>query len=135
MTRILFCDENRAFTVLENPRPADELAAAINAGRWRLAFPPGNGPWWATLQGDLVIVTPGFAAPPAVGGRMPVMTLRQRQVLALLAAGKTPKEIAAGLGISARTVSSHTQKLLDKFQVSTSAQLVGRAVGLGVISS
>ena len=134
MTRILFCDENRAFTVLEDPKPADELAAAINAGRCRLAFPPGNGPWWATLQGDLVIVTPGYALSPVTGGRAPVLTLRQRQVLAMLAEGKTQKEIASRLGIDVRTVSNHTHRLIDKFQVATSEQLVGRAVGMGVVS-
>jgi DNA-binding CsgD family transcriptional regulator len=136
MTRILFCDDSRAFTVLESASPAEELAAAINAGRCRLAFPPGNGPWWATLQGDLVVVTPGYAPlpPAAAGGLIPRMTHRQRQVLAMLAGGKTQKEIAVWLGIDARTVSNHVQRLNRKFEVSTSQQLVGRAVGLGVIS-
>jgi DNA-binding CsgD family transcriptional regulator len=46
---------------------------------------------------------PGCKATTGIGG----LTAREKQVLAMLADGMTPKEIAAELGISRRTVEDH----------------------------
>lgn len=62
------------------------------------------------------------------------LSRRQQQVLELLSEGLALKEIALRIGISRRMVNYHTQLLLEKLQVQSTGQLVGRAVGLGVIS-
>ena len=63
------------------------------------------------------------------------LTPRQRQVLQLLAEGKSAKEIGALLEISARTVETHKYKMMDDLGVKTTAQLVQHAVKLGLVSA
>ncbi|MEP7364338.1 MAG: response regulator transcription factor [Acidobacteriota bacterium] len=60
------------------------------------------------------------------------LTVRQREVLQLLAEGKSAKEIGALLGISARTVETHKYKMMDDLGVKTSAELVQYAVKTGL---
>lgn len=45
------------------------------------------------------------------------MTLRQAEVLSLVAAGFTDKEIAARLGITPRAVSKHLERLYKQLQL------------------
>lgn len=63
------------------------------------------------------------------------LTPRQREVLQLLAEGKSAKEIGAILEISARTVETHKYKMMDDLGVKTTAQLVQHAMKLGLVSS
>jgi len=49
---------------------------------------------------------------------------RQHQILALIAAGKSDGEIAVRLGISARTVGSHLQRLYQAHGLHTRAEAV-----------
>jgi DNA-binding NarL/FixJ family response regulator len=62
------------------------------------------------------------------------LTPRQRQVLQLLAEGKSAKEIGALLDISARTVETHKYKMMDDLGVKTSAQLIQHAIRQGLIT-
>ena len=61
-------------------------------------------------------------------------TPRQRQVLQLLAEGKSAKEIGALLEISARTVETHKYKMMDDLGVKTTAELVRHAIRLGLVA-
>jgi len=63
------------------------------------------------------------------------LTPRQREVLQLVAQGKTAKEIGAILGLSARTVESHKYELMQALGVERSAELVQFAVKHGLIGS
>ena len=63
----------------------------------------------------------------AVIERLAHLTSREREVMELLIAGKTSKEIAAALRVSVRTVEGHRRMVLSKTNVSSAAQLV-RAV-------
>jgi DNA-binding NarL/FixJ family response regulator len=63
------------------------------------------------------------------------LTSRQRDVLQLLAEGKSAKEIGAILHISARTVETHKYKMMDALGVKTTAQLVQYAIKHGLISA
>ena len=53
---------------------------------------------------------------------------RQREVLKLLARGKSAKEVAALLGISPRTAEFHKYRIMDILNVNTSAELVAYAL-------
>ena len=59
--------------------------------------------------------------------RIAQLTPREREVMKLLAVGKSSKAIAAALRISVRTVESHRRTVLRKLEVSSAAQLA-RAV-------
>ena len=63
------------------------------------------------------------------------LTPRQREILQLVAKGRTAKEIGAILGISARTVESHKYELMEALGLERSAELVQFAVKHGLIES
>jgi len=58
---------------------------------------------------------------------------RELQVLALLAAGRSNKEIAGQLHVSPNTVKTHIAKLFDKLQVRRRTEAILRARDLGMI--
>ena len=60
---------------------------------------------------------------------------RERQVLQLIAEGKTTKEIASILGISVRTAESHRSNLMEKLNIHDAAGLVRYAIRMGLIES
>jgi len=60
---------------------------------------------------------------------------RERQVLQLVAEGKTTKEIASFLGISVKTAESHRSNLMDKLNIHDTAGLVRYAIRIGLIES
>jgi DNA-binding NarL/FixJ family response regulator len=57
---------------------------------------------------------------------------RQREVLQLLAEGKSAKEIGAILQVSARTVEFHKYRMMEQLSIRTSAELVQYAVKHGL---
>lgn len=61
------------------------------------------------------------------------LTPRERDVLVQLARGRTNKEIAAGLRISARTVQTHTIHIYEKLGVSTRAAAALEASKAGLL--
>ena len=60
---------------------------------------------------------------------------RERQVLQLVAEGKTTKEIAAVLGISVKTAESHRSNIMGKLDIHDTAGLVRYAIRRGLIQS
>jgi DNA-binding NarL/FixJ family response regulator len=62
-------------------------------------------------------------------------TVRQREVLQLLAEGKTMKQVAAILGIKPRTVAYHKYEMMKQFGVKSTAELIRMALKLGVASN
>lgn len=63
------------------------------------------------------------------------LTPRQREVLQLLSAGLTMKEIATRLGISTRTAESHKYEMMEGLGVGSTAELVQYAIKLGITST
>lgn len=62
------------------------------------------------------------------------LTPRQREVLQLVAEGKTIKEISAALKISPKTVEFHKNALMNEIGLRTTADLTRYAISRGVIS-
>jgi DNA-binding NarL/FixJ family response regulator len=58
---------------------------------------------------------------------------RERQVLQLVAEGKTTKEIAGILGISVKTAESHRAKIMERLDIHDTAGLVRYAIRQGLI--
>jgi PAS domain S-box-containing protein len=61
------------------------------------------------------------------------LTERERQVLVLIAQGKSTKEAAARLGISYKTADSHRSRILEKLGVHETASMVRYAIRAGLI--
>ena len=61
-------------------------------------------------------------------------TQRELQIIRLLAAGRSHKEVAAELGMAVRTVETHRAKVMLKLGLNSSAQLVQYAVRNGMIA-
>jgi DNA-binding NarL/FixJ family response regulator len=93
----------------------------------------------AVMQGEMYF-SPGVSgavvqayldnAPPAADPLSP----REREVLQLIAEGKTMKEIGGMLGISARTAESHRARIMSKLKISDVAGLVRYAISHGLIT-
>ena len=62
------------------------------------------------------------------------LTVRQREVLQLLAEGKSMKEVAAILDLTPRTVAFHKYRMMEQLRLKTSAELVRFAVQQGVVA-
>lgn len=60
------------------------------------------------------------------------LTPRQREVLSLIAAGRTMKEVAATLRLSPRTVETHKYQIMAALGLKTTAELVRYAVEKGL---
>ena len=64
----------------------------------------------------------------APGGDQDLLTMRERQVLKLLAEGKRLPEIAEVLFISVNTVRRHRSNIMDKLKLKSMADLVKYAI-------
>ncbi len=61
------------------------------------------------------------------------LTPREREVLQLVAEGKTTKQVAKLLGISKKTAESHRTRIMEKLEIHETASLVRYAVRRGLI--
>ena len=62
------------------------------------------------------------------------ITPREKEVLELVAQGKSTKQIADLLGISIRTVESHRINMLKKMKVNNTAELIRKAIDMKILS-
>lgn len=99
--------------------------AATHAGATRLV-PHSRG-----LQALVEAVLEG---PRLVDRRPgPVLTDRDRQVLSLISAGYSVREIASLIGVSAATVQNHKRRIFAKLDVHSQAHVVARAARMGLL--
>jgi two-component system, NarL family, response regulator NreC len=68
-----------------------------------------------------------------VGSPMDLLTPREYEVFKLLAEGKTAKDIATALDISAYTVDAHRNRVFRKLQLRSSSELVRFALRQGIV--
>jgi len=61
------------------------------------------------------------------------LTRRQREILQLIAEGRSTKQIALSLDISVKTVETHRRQLMDRLQIHSIAGLVRYALRSGLI--
>jgi len=61
------------------------------------------------------------------------LTPREREVLRLVAEGKTTKEVAAILGISAKTAEAHRMRIMKKLETHNTASTVRYAIRQGLV--
>jgi DNA-binding NarL/FixJ family response regulator len=95
----------------------------------------------AALQGKTYL-TPQLAGevleamkegPEQAGDPVASLTPRQREVLQLLAEGRSAKEIASNLDISTRTVEFHKYQMMETLDIHTNAELIHFAIKHGLV--
>src|SRR2546423_2884434 len=85
-------------------------------------------------EGHLVL-DPQLAKPDALKGEGSTgLTPRELEVLQHIVAGKSNKEIAAELKLSANTVSVHRANIMDALGIHKTAELVGYAIRNGLVN-
>jgi len=62
------------------------------------------------------------------------LTTRQREILQLIAEGRSTKEIAAVLGVSVKTVETHRARLMERLDIHDVAGLVRFAIREGLVT-
>lgn len=82
------------------------------------------------------VVLEAFVGGPSAKAADPLSRLstREREVLQLLAEGKTTKEIASRLGLAPSTVETHRRQISAKLEVHTVAELTKLAIRAGLTS-
>jgi DNA-binding NarL/FixJ family response regulator len=63
------------------------------------------------------------------------LTLRQKEVLQLLAEGRSMKEVAAILNVTPRTVAFHKYTMMEQLNIKTSAELIQYAIKHSITGS
>ncbi len=62
------------------------------------------------------------------------LSLRQREVLQLLAEGRTMKEVANVLSVTPRTVAFHKYRIMEENKLKTNAELIHFAIKKGIVT-
>lgn len=104
-----------------------ELVSAIrNVYRGGTFLHPGVAP--AVVEGYL-----GGVKPPEQEDLYETLTDREKQVLKLVAEGKTNKEVAELLKITVKTAMAHRANLMEKLAIHNKAELVKFALQRGIV--
>lgn len=111
--------------VLKHSAPA-ELVDAIHAAL--------DGKTYLTpaLAGD--VLRSMRRDPEETSNPVALLTQRQREILQLLAEGRSAKEIGAALEISTRTVEFHKYQIMESLGLHTNAELVHFAIKHGIVA-
>lgn len=108
---------NGALTLMEKPCDDDELWDAVRMG---LQVDQQN---WEMQQSREELLQ-----------RFESLTPKERQVLEYIVAGDANKVVARKLDVSIRTVENHRQKIFQKMQADSLAELVRMALNAGVVT-
>jgi DNA-binding NarL/FixJ family response regulator len=98
-----------------------------------------------SLQRRRAFLTPNLARPSPQGAEIPhqenvagdwsELTSREREIVQLVAEGRSSKEVAAALNISIKTVESHRTNIMRKLRIRSVGQLVRYAVRNGIVQA
>jgi DNA-binding NarL/FixJ family response regulator len=80
------------------------------------------------------VLDPRLALPLRDEKNVPSLTTRELEVLQLIVHGKSNKDIAIVLGLSANTVSVHRSNIMQTFGIHNTAELVVYAIRNGLVS-
>jgi len=133
----------RVVVVAESEEVRAALAAALGASPAFEVVGVGSAVADIGADAEMVIVarearkarssSPTGAAAIRETTAAPILTQREREVLALLADGLGNKQIASHLGISTNTVKTHLELLFEKLDVSSRTEAVTAAARMGLL--
>jgi RNA polymerase sigma factor (sigma-70 family) len=102
---------------LTKPVSSDELLHAIERAIARHEAARGLKSWLDIVRAHIAKLTP-----------------REREVFELVIRGKTNKQVANALGATERTIKAHRQRVMEKMQVQSLAELVSLAERVGILA-
>jgi FixJ family two-component response regulator len=70
-----------------------------------------------------------------IRARVAALTPREREVFLLVVRGKTNKQIGSALGATERTIKAHRQRVMEKTEVQSLAELVSLAERIGILGA
>lgn len=108
--------------VVKTQASADLVSALHEIGRGRTYVSPA-------VAADL-----GDALHRRKAARQDPLTRREREVLQLVAEGKSTKQVAGILGVSVKTADTHRTHIMEKLDIHDTATLVRYAIREGLIS-
>ena len=111
--------------LLKNSQPAELLQAIHDVVRGRSYVTPEISR----------AMEERFIRDPQAANRPRELTGRQREILQMLAEGRSMKEIAYILQITHRTVRFHKAQIMEELGISTTSELVKYALKRGIISA
>jgi DNA-binding NarL/FixJ family response regulator len=135
--RIVALDRSARIIMLTMYRGDEDVHRAFDAGAMGYVLKD-------TISDDLIhvirevhagrsVVTPEIQQALDEWARLPTLSLRERQVLDLLAEGMRNKEIAAALGISLDTAGMHMKNLFTKLGVHDRTAALAKAIRRGIV--
>lgn len=110
--------------LLKNAAP-EELGLAIQAVM--------RGETWLSPAISRLVVEEYLGARGGNAGPLAQLTPRQREVLQLIAEGRTTKQIAGVLDVSVKTVETHRAQLMERLDIRDIAGLVRCAIRHGLV--
>jgi DNA-binding NarL/FixJ family response regulator len=113
--------------LLKDSEDLDLLKAVKVIGRGGTFFSPAVSK--VLLEGYL-----GDAAGREIEDDLALLTDREREVLQLIAEGRTNKEVAAVLSVSINTVETHRKHIMEKLDLHNTAELVRFAIRKRLVS-
>jgi DNA-binding NarL/FixJ family response regulator len=120
--------KNGAVGYLIKDAATEELRLALNAVRNGETY---LSPVISKSVVDNLIALSKNGNPDAAG----LLTPRQREILQLIAEGRSTKEIAALLSLSAKTVETHRTQLMNRLDIHDIAGLVRYAIRIGLVTA
>jgi DNA-binding NarL/FixJ family response regulator len=111
--------------VLKHSAPAELVTAIRSALAGKTYITPA-------LAGEVLEAMK--RAPTQTADPVTLLTPRQREILQLLAEGRSAKEIGSALQISARTVESHKYQMMETLGLRTNADLIHLAIQSGLVA-
>ncbi len=117
---------------------AEELVAAIRAvAAGNVYLQPALAGWlledYRRLAAEAAKSVGSEGGNPAAEAGLDVLSGRERQVLELVAEGRTNTQIGEELGISPKTVARHRERIMKKLNLHSSTALVKFAIRQGLI--
>jgi predicted ATPase/DNA-binding CsgD family transcriptional regulator len=117
----------------ERQDPLREARRALGPDRARAAEERGRAMSLATAAEYALMLTAADRPPPAAAPGLDGLSPRERELITLVAQGRTDTQIAAQLFISVRTVSSHLDRIRDKTGCRRRADLTRLALSAGLV--
>ncbi len=123
----------RRYNGTSDQEPLRKARQALQPARTRAAEERGAAMSLATAAEYALMLTAPGPQPPAAAPGAGQLSARERELVALIAQGRTNAQVAAQLYISVRTVSSHLDRIRDKTGCRRRADLTRLALAAGLV--